>query len=177
MAFRENTNDPNFPNFYNLTQAVGEDCPNLAEDVFLVQYFLQCIYKNKHMSPPAAKLVVDGVCGLVTKSWIHKFQWDMWYDEKEIYPDGIVRPLASNDVYSFGLNANPTILFLNTAMMNANFETYLSLSNHASVPRALRKAMAQIGLPASIRNLMFLSNSSHNYFSGNSFVLKDFCVV
>jgi hypothetical protein len=122
------------------------------------------------MSPPAATLVIDGVCGPVTNSWIHKFQWDMWYDEKEIYPDGIVTPLAGNTAFSFGLNTNPTILFLNMAMMNSNLKTYPSLSLHPGVPKSLQRAMARSVSLFSAKNPMILSNSSCNYFSGNNFV-------
>jgi hypothetical protein len=146
----------------------------------LVQYFLQCVYKNKRMSPPATNMTIDGVFGPVTKSWIFKFQWDAWYDEKEIHPDGTVCPFTGEDIYSFVLSNNPTILFLNAGMMNFNLKTYLSLARHQSVPRLLRKAISRIVLPtatASLKQPAALQNLRRNYFSGNNSLLNDFCIA
>ena len=64
--------------FYNVTDAVGAGTPNRKLDVMLVQYFLKRIYEHPEYAPamPQGKMVVDGVCGPITKNWILKFQLD-----------------------------------------------------------------------------------------------------
>lgn len=100
-----------------------------------MQYLLQSVYKNKRMSAPTAELVVDGICGHVTRSWIHKFQMDTWYDEKAIYQDGIVCPVIGNNIYSSDSKTIHMILFLNAALKKDDMKAYLSLAQPSSVPR------------------------------------------
>ncbi|MGH3146614.1 MAG: hypothetical protein ACRDTR_12515, partial [Rubrobacter sp.] len=72
---------PDLPMFYNVTYAVGSAGYNVIEDVELVQFFLQQIYRNpaKAGLPPSPKgaMKVDGSCGPVTRNWIVKYQLDV----------------------------------------------------------------------------------------------------
>lgn len=111
--------------FYDVYEAVGEGCPNLPDDVTLVQYLLYRIYR-KTGSPPAGKIKIDGVCGAVTQSWIHKFQWDVWYEGNEVYPDGVVSP--ARIARSIAPDSFSTILYLNAAMKKLDLRTYFLMS-------------------------------------------------
>ncbi len=82
MGFLDNSNDPGLPVFYNVVHAVGKQCPNVRNDVKLVQYLLIAFYDKALASSsvytrPNGTMSVDGVCGPVTNNWILKFQLDV----------------------------------------------------------------------------------------------------
>lgn len=77
MPYMETTIDPQAPVYFNVIRAVGADCPNEKEDVKLVQFLLQQIYKMAPAAAPKGVMTVDGICGPITKNWILKFQLDM----------------------------------------------------------------------------------------------------
>ncbi|HVF51087.1 MAG TPA: hypothetical protein VNA19_13415 [Pyrinomonadaceae bacterium] len=93
MAYKETTDDPGFPYFYNVHMSVGRGCPNMVEDVLLVQYLLYKIYQNPGSLPvPRGQMVVDGICGPVTLNWILSFQKHTRALGRPIFPDGRVDP-------------------------------------------------------------------------------------
>ena len=71
--------DATLVQYYNVYQAVGKNCPNMPDDVKLVQYLLKIFYDT---FPPAVRpkgemrMPPDGICGPITLHWIYKFQWD-----------------------------------------------------------------------------------------------------
>jgi len=82
MGFIDNSNDPTLPTFYNVVRAVGKQCPNVSDDVKLVQYLLVAFYDRALASSPVytrpkGQMTVDGICGPVTLNWILKFQLDV----------------------------------------------------------------------------------------------------
>jgi hypothetical protein len=82
MGFVDRSTDPNLPVFYNVTNAVGRQCPNVSDDVKLVQYLLIAFYDKALASSnvytrPSGSLTVDGACGPITLNWIMKFQLDV----------------------------------------------------------------------------------------------------
>lgn len=61
-----------FP-FYNVSQAVGQGCPNQTDDVMLVQFFIRELAKDPTVgagSRPSSPVVVDGVYTPVLGEWI-----------------------------------------------------------------------------------------------------------
>lgn len=59
--------------FYNVSQAVGKGCPNLPDDVMLVQFFIRELAKDATVAPgtrPSAPLTVDGVYTPNLGEWI-----------------------------------------------------------------------------------------------------------
>jgi hypothetical protein len=77
MGFIDPIDYENLPVIYNVVHAVGKNCPNLRDDVKLVQYLLIAYYdvQPRHMRPPG-EMAVTGFCGYVTMSYIHRFQAD-----------------------------------------------------------------------------------------------------
>jgi hypothetical protein len=52
-------------------------CPNLRDDVLLVQYLLKAFYDTLPANQrPKGKMKVDGICGPITNNWILRFQLD-----------------------------------------------------------------------------------------------------
>ena len=64
------------PIFYNITHAVGQNAPNVSNDVKLVQYLLRAFYE-KYPEKPGGEMSVDGYCGQITRRWILHFQMQM----------------------------------------------------------------------------------------------------
>ena len=59
--------------FYNVSQAVGKNCPNLPEDVMLVQFFIREIAKDASVAPgtrPSTPIAVDGTYTPALGEWI-----------------------------------------------------------------------------------------------------------
>lgn len=82
MGFLDTSNDPKLPVFYNVVHGVGKGCPNMRDDVKLVQYLLISFYDkalgtSTVYTKPKGDMKVDGVCGPVTLNWILKFQLDV----------------------------------------------------------------------------------------------------
>ena len=80
------------PFVYNVTMAVGKNCPNRRDDVKLVQFFLKRIYgnpANEARRPPAQlkPLEIDGFCGPTTMGWITFYQFDVARDGRAITTD------------------------------------------------------------------------------------------
>lgn len=134
--------------FYNVTFAVGKGCPNYKEDVLLVQFFLQRIYKNNMMKAqtPKGAMKVDGKCGPITSNWILKFQIDMMNGGLECYPDGIVNKAGNNksNWISSISKTKYTIRLLNNGLRKLEPELYKSLAVHPEVPPELRSMFAQM---------------------------------
>lgn len=78
MGFIDTTTNPAVPVFYNVVHAVGQKCPNMRDDVKLVQYLLKAFYeKAPDTSKPNGVMTVDGLCGPTTRGWINRFEMDM----------------------------------------------------------------------------------------------------
>lgn len=79
MAFIDTAPGTNLPVFFNVDHAVGKNCPNVTNDVKLIQYLLKTFYSkavNIGLAKPTGDMVVDGLCGPTTMTWITKFQMD-----------------------------------------------------------------------------------------------------
>ncbi len=64
--------------FYNVVHAVGHQCPNMRDDVKLVQYLLKAFYENApDTSKPNGIMAVDGLCGPTNRGGINRFEMDM----------------------------------------------------------------------------------------------------
>lgn len=147
MAFKDTLNFAELPIFYNLNMAVGDNAPNMKEDVMLVQFFLREVYKGRTAfdppeTSPKGEMKVDGVCGPVTKNWLLKFQLDIRSRGSSIYADkradkvtGVVSSI-SKTIY--------TIIFLNAGVkkIRPDFE---DLASAPDVPNELRPALRMGG--------------------------------
>ncbi len=78
MGFIDTAPGTNMPVFFNVVHGVGKNCPNVRDDVKLVQFLLMAFYDK--MPPPVrpkGDIAVTGFCGGATMNWILKFQLDV----------------------------------------------------------------------------------------------------
>jgi hypothetical protein len=106
---------------YSVDQTVGNGCPNVRDDVFLVQFFLRRLMdddvkQNGGFIPPGEEPIkVDGAFGRQTAAYIKFFQ-----------EETIRRTVGPNDKRVDPMNGNlrsPTGGFLFT-MTSFNFENF-----------------------------------------------------
>ena len=118
-----------FPVFYNLVHAVGENCPNIRDDVKMVQYLLFHIYKS--ISPvftPKGNLTIDGICGGITKNWILKFQLDIRSTGNSILADKRVDRIRDKNGMAGNISDTYyTMAYLNWYALGFAKEAYLKL--------------------------------------------------
>jgi hypothetical protein len=88
---------------YSVDKAVGAGCPNLRDDVALVQFFVRAVLEGgkEYQLPPGWPLLADGICGPQTISYIKAWQAqeskldaDPWFNGVQ---DGQVSPMLSRD--------------------------------------------------------------------------------
>lgn len=147
MAFKDTLDFEELPIFYNVNMAVGDNAPNMKEDVMLVQFFLQEVYKGRTSFdppevPPKGEMKVDGICGPITKNWLLKFQLDIRNRGRAVSADkradkvkGVVSSI-SKTIY--------TLIFLNAGVkkVRPDFE---NLESAPDVPNELRPAFRMGG--------------------------------
>ncbi len=142
MGFIDSSPEAETSVFYNVVHAVGKNCPNLSDDVKLVQYLLKIFYdKYPAEYRPNGNMTVDGVCGAVTRNWILKFQLDCSADYPgRILVDGRVDRMRDQKMKGAISNTHYTLGFLNTNAAHYNPEgfaatpTLIPLQNPANVP-------------------------------------------
>jgi hypothetical protein len=142
MGFIDSSPEAETSVFYNVVHAVGQNCPNLSDDVKLVQYLLKTYYDA--VSPnfrPNGNLTVDGVCGAITRNWILKFQLDCRYEfPGEILADGRVDRVRNQSLKGSISKTTYTLSFLNSSAAHYNPEGWkatpllIPLQNPANVP-------------------------------------------
>jgi hypothetical protein len=76
MGFIDAEPGTKMPVFYNLVHAVGKNCPNMTDDVKLVQYLLKSLYAKLPQSKPSGEIQVTGACDPITMNWILRFQME-----------------------------------------------------------------------------------------------------
>jgi len=74
MGFIDSAPGTKMPVFYNLVHAVGKNCPNMSDDVKLVQYLLKSLYAKLSPAKPSGEIEVTGACDSTTMNWILQFQ-------------------------------------------------------------------------------------------------------
>jgi hypothetical protein len=134
--------------FYNLHRAVGTGCPNLEQDVKVVQFFLLRIYSKPRYqkSKPWGEMVIDGKCGPITRAWIIKFQLDCRSHGINAMVDGIVEN-AGNLEGNYKSSISQTwyaIRILNNMMAVNDQAVYESLTTHPEVPTDMKLVFLEI---------------------------------
>jgi hypothetical protein len=136
------------PFIYNLTMAVGNNGPNKRDDVMLVQFFIKRIFENPTRSrrPPDSlkPLVIDGICGPITTSWIDFYQDDVAKDGADlIRVDHLVDRARRRGVSSISQTVYTicwmNLDFRNSGRMVGEFE---DVHNDPEVPPELASAIA-----------------------------------
>jgi hypothetical protein len=146
MGFIDNSNDPNLPVFYNVIHAVGKQCPNVRDDVKLVQYLLMSFYEralpvSAIYTKPKGDMKVDGICGPVTLNWILKFQLDVNQRHPgTVAADNRVDRVRNKDLVGEISGTVYTLAVLNRFTLKVNPEAWVAtpslipLENPANVP-------------------------------------------
>ena len=141
MGFIDTAPVTKTPVFYNVVHAVGKNCPNVRDDVKLVQYLLKILYVKVPADKPNGEMKVDGLCGPVTMNWILKFQLDVSADNPGIIAvDNRVDRIRNKNFVGSITKTRYTLGILNHNAKKLNPEgwaaTYylVPLENPASVP-------------------------------------------
>ena len=154
MAFIDTiVGHPEWPSFYNVNSAVGFGCPNLEEDVKVIQFFLQRFFTVPSLSPykPSGTLAVDGKVGPVTRAWIIKAQKTARLGQQNVLVDGIIDKAGHAGVTNNGkdelssISHTPyTIHKINAILRHADTAVYKTLSTNPVVPPDVRMIFMQI---------------------------------
>lgn len=134
---------------YLVDHAVGRGCPNRAEDVYLVQFFLNALWGKVpkygsmtygHVGAPAPP--IDGICGHATVQAIERFQAWYWYQEpsRKNFIDGKVEvlPIGGSGFLPHHDKQLYTIIGLNVSFgLTFGTDRHLLLAKNPNFPSAL----------------------------------------
>lgn len=120
MGFIDTAPGTNLPIFYNVVHAVGKQCPNLRDDVKLVQFLLIALYEKFPNLKPPGELAVTGTCDSTTINWILSFQRDTkrYNPTTAVYPDGRVDRIRNKNLVGI---AGRWCLRVPTLLLNKRF--------------------------------------------------------
>ena len=142
MGFINTSDEAYLPVFYNVVHAVGKQCPNVRDDVKLVQYLLIAFYDKAISSSsiytrPKGDMKVDGICGPVTLNWILKFQLDV----NQRHPGTVVADNRMDRVRNRNLKGSFTgkaysLAVLNRFVAKINPEAFAAVPYHVPLENA-----------------------------------------
>jgi hypothetical protein len=128
---------------YTIDKAVGAGCPNLRDDVALVQFFLRAVMEDskEYQIPAGAPLSIDGICGpqtiLYIKSWQ---QQESKLREGFAIPtqDGVISPMMNRSGLGSLSHLRYSIVSLNMGYGVVNgIEKHANIANDPRCPIAL----------------------------------------
>jgi hypothetical protein len=143
MGFIDTSNIEKLPVFYNLVHAVGRGCPNMRDDVKLIQYLLISFYEVGETigyKKPPGELKVTGVCDQTTMNCISDFQFNLRKRSKRVALDGRIDRLRNKNGIGSISKTRYTLLFLNRGVMKYNPDAFvrtpmlIPLENPMNVP-------------------------------------------
>ena len=148
MAFidLDSDNPAGNASFYNVNSAVGYGCPNMVEDVKVVQFFLKRLYKLNSLKSqkPWGEMSVDGKVGPITRAWIMRTQMLA----KNSLIDGVVDKAGNeNNASNWETSISHTkyvIRMINNHLRKNDTIVYKTLSTNAEVPPDMRTIFQQI---------------------------------
>ena len=151
MAFiDQDSENPSGPTFYNVFSAVGYGCPNLEEDVKVVQFFLQRFFSLSQFADkkPWGAMTIDGKVGPITRAWILRSQILMRNEGVNMMVDGVVDKAGSvagaGNRESTISHTEYAIRMLNNALRKLDTPVYKTLSTNPVVPPDVRMIFTQI---------------------------------
>jgi hypothetical protein len=134
---------------YTVDKAVGAGCPNLRDDVALVQFLLRAVLEDgeSFQVPAGAPLSIDGICGpqtiLYIKSWQQQErQLDMKDGAKPGTPmqpqDGVISPMLVRSGIGSLSHYRYSILSLNVQYgLTKGIEKHANIASDPRCPQAL----------------------------------------
>ncbi len=151
MAFIDTDSEhPDVPTFYNLNSAVGYGCPNIEEDVKVVQFFLQRFFTLRYFvgEKPSGTMSADGKVGPTTRTWIRKFQLLCRKSKQNVLVDGIIDKAGNNknanNLTSSISRTEYAIRALNAVLRHEDNAVYKTLTTNPVVPPDVRMIFLQI---------------------------------
>lgn len=131
MGFIDTAPGTNLPVFYNVVHAVGANCPNVRDDVKLVQYLLIAFYEKAGvlgLTKPQGDIGVTGYCGPATMNWILKFQLDYAKTHPgDIAVDNRVDRIRQKNFFGSISKTRYTLAILNANVRDLNPEAFIAL--------------------------------------------------
>jgi len=159
MGFIDTSNDQDLPVYYNLVHAVGKGCPNMRDDVKLVQYLLISFY-DKALSAsnvytkPKGDMKVDGVCGPVTLNWILKFQLDVnTRYPGTVYADNCVDRVKNKNLTGSISGTIYTLAVLNKFTLKVNPDAYYATPLVIPLENSMNQPLPSADVMRSVMNM------------------------
>lgn len=142
MGFMETSDWNKCPVFYNVVHAVGKECPNLRDDVKLVQYLLMAYYDVQSPAQrPKGEIAVTGFCGGATMMWIRKFQEDVYRQYPgEVLRDNRIDRIRDKQLQGSISRTYYTLAFLNAYVSQQNAEAFAKLPSVIPLENSLTVA-------------------------------------
>jgi len=144
MGFIDTSVADYLPVFYNVVHAVGKQCPNMRDDVKLVQYLLIAFYDTgaqaKGWKRPPGELTITGVCGPTTMNWILDFQINVRKESYSVALDNRVDRVRNKNLYGSISKTHYTLARLNFGVKKYNPDAFVAtpylipLENPMNVP-------------------------------------------
>ena len=139
MAYIGDTGDGG--NYYNVNYAVGNQAPNMRDDVLLVQWMLHRVFTDHPLfiPPEAKRLAIDGWIGPQTIKWIKAFQATIRRNGRPCAFDGRVDSARKS---AGSISKSPyTVLWLNSALRSANPTVFEDPGSDPDMPTELMAAL------------------------------------
>jgi hypothetical protein len=125
---------------YTIDQAVGVGCPNLRDDVALVQFFLRAVMEDakEYQTPSGPPLLIDGIFGAQTILYIKSWQ----QQESKIavnllmpVQDGVISPMLDRSGIGSLSHVRYSIFSLNVIYGSTNgIEKHANIANDPRCP-------------------------------------------
>lgn len=131
MGFIDTSTVAILPVFYNVVHAVGRQCPNMRDDVKLIQYLLIAFYAKApaattSIKKPPGDLTVTGNCGPTTMNWIMHFQRDIAKTSKfKIALDGRIDRIRNKNFVGSISGTIYGLAFLNRGVVKLNPDAFV----------------------------------------------------
>jgi hypothetical protein len=157
MGFIDTAPGTNLPVFFNVIHAVGKNCPNVRDDVKLIQFLLMAFYdRQPNAARPKGDIAVTGFCGGATMNWILKFQLDMHAAAPgKILLDNRVDRIRDKTRFVGSISKTVyTLAFLNVNVAATNPQAFIAvptlipLENPLNVPPPTLDTIKEILVPA-----------------------------
>lgn len=127
MGFIDTATGTNRPVFYNLVHAVGENCPNMPDDVKLIQYLLKSFYSKIPNHESCQEISLNGIVDSITRSWIFKFQIEANHSHPgKVLIDNRIDRIRQKDFIGTVSHTVYSLAVLNSSVLKYNPEAFLA---------------------------------------------------
>lgn len=143
MGFIDTSTSEYLEVFYNLVHAVGRGCPNMRDDVKLIQYLLISFYEvgvQYGYKKPPGELTITGECGPTTINWITDLQYSLRKRSKSVALDGRIDRIRNKTFVGSISKTRYTLAWLNYGVRKYNPDAFVAtptlipLENPMNVP-------------------------------------------